>query len=182
VRLRILKTPPASELEGVHIGRYRQGLIYEVPNRVANVFLAEGWAVPVPDETPALILPPKEASAILIVEDDDDMRTITVELLAAIGNPIVTARNGEEALRMLREKRPALVLLDLMMPVMDGWQFRAAQQQLADRELAAVPVVLLTAVPNPEKLRSDLKAVAVISKPVENFEVIVETVRRWLKT
>lgn len=181
VRLRITHAPPVAELDGMRVGRYRVGLVYEVPTSIANVFLAEGWAVPAPDETSALVLPRKEASAILVVEDDRDMRMIAVELLSAVG-PVVAARNGEEALRLLRERRPALVLLDLMMPIMDGWQFRAAQQQLADRELASVPVVLLTAVPDPERHRRELDAVDVITKPVENLDLLVETVKRWLKT
>lgn len=181
MRVRILQPPRATELDGIRLGRYKVGLIYEVPSTIANVFLAEGWAEPVADDLPALLLPKREASAILIVDDDDDMRTIAVELLAITGHPIVAAKNGHEALRLLRESRPALVLLDLMMPVMDGWTFRAAQQQLADPELATVPVVLLTAVSDPEKHRRDLNAVDVVTKPVENLDVLVDTVKRWLK-
>jgi two-component system, chemotaxis family, chemotaxis protein CheY len=182
VRLRIIQTPPISELDGVRLGRYRVGLTYEVPTRVANLFLAEGWAAPAPEESPAFVLPQREASAILVVEDDADMRAIAVELLSAIGNPVVAARNGQEALRLLRERRPALVLLDLMMPVMNGWQFCSAQRQLADRELASVPVVLLTAVPDADRHRRELRAVDVITKPIEDLDIIVATVKRWLKT
>jgi CheY-like chemotaxis protein len=181
VRLRITQTPPVGELDGTRIDRYKAGLIYEVPTRVANVFLAEGWGEPVREDGASLVLPRREASTILVVDDDEDMRTIAVELLSMTGHPIVCARNGQEALKLLRESRPALVLLDLMMPVMDGWQFREVQQGLADPYLASVPVVLLTAVPNTEQLRRDLNAVDVVSKPVEDLEGLVETVRRWLR-
>ena len=180
MRLRITRVPPVSELDGIRLERYRVGFVYEMPSVIANVFLAEGWAVPAPDESPAFVLPRSESSGVLIAEDDEDMRAIAVELLSAIG-PVSAAKNGVEALRLLRERRPALVLLDLMMPVMDGWQFRMAQQALSDRELAAVPVVLLTAVPDAERHRLELNAVDVIPKPVGNLDVLVETVKRWLR-
>jgi two-component system, chemotaxis family, chemotaxis protein CheY len=172
--------PRVEELDGIRIDRYKIGLVYEVPATIGNVFLAEGWAEPEVDEVPGLVLPRRESSAILVVDDDEDMRTIAVELLSMTGHPVVTAENGREALRMLRESRPALVLLDLMMPVMDGWEFREEQLKMADRSLAMIPVVLLTAVPDAEKYMRELHAVDVVSKPVENLDVLVDTVKRWL--
>jgi CheY-like chemotaxis protein len=182
VRLRIVKLPPVCELDGVRVDRYRVGLVYDMSTRMANVFLSEGWAEPVIDGTPARVLPPRDSSAVLVVEDDPDMRAITVELLTLKGYVALAAKNGEEALRLLTEHRPALVLLDLMMPVMDGWQFRAAQRKLSDRQLACVPVVLLTAVPGAQRHRRELGAVTVIEKPVTDFDELVETVRRCLDT
>src|SRR5688572_8117033 len=83
------------------------------------------------------------ATDVLIVDDDVDLRQTIVEALTVVGYRVDEAANGAEALEVLGRRRPALVLLDLMMPVMDGWQFRFRQQQRAD--LAQIPVVLLSA-------------------------------------
>ena len=64
---------------------------------------------------------------VLIVEDDADIREFMQFLLSASGYETMTAANGEEALHRMRERRPCMVLLDLMMPVMDGFDFRARQ-------------------------------------------------------
>ena len=82
---------------------------------------------------------------ILIVEDDEDLREMMAQLLALEGFKAETAANGREALAYLAlGDRPDVILLDLMMPVMDGWEFR--RQQVTDPALAAVPVVVLSAV------------------------------------
>jgi CheY-like chemotaxis protein len=81
---------------------------------------------------------------VLIVEDDPDTRQMLAMLLTHESYEVMTAANGREALAAMRERRPCLVLLDLMMPVMNGWDFR--REQLADPKLADVPVRCLTAV------------------------------------
>ena len=67
---------------------------------------------------------------VLIVEDDDDVRDAIAELLADHAYSPVAAANGQDALDRLQkpDERPCVILLDLMMPVMDGWTFRAAQR------------------------------------------------------
>ncbi len=99
---------------------------------------------------------------VLVVDDDALIRDAVMELLAFEGFVAVGASNGEEALARLRrdEVAPALILLDLMMPVMDGWQFRAAQ--LADPDLARIPVVVMSA-SDPAGVAAD----ALIAKPFE---------------
>jgi CheY-like chemotaxis protein len=80
---------------------------------------------------------------ILLVEDDPDIREDLAEILVDEGFQVATAPHGRDALDQMREgPLPDLVLLDLMMPVMDGFQFRSAQ--LADPVLAQVPVVVLS--------------------------------------
>ena len=71
-------------------------------------------------------------ACVLIVEDDEDVREFMDILLSSSGYQTATARNGAEALEAVRQTHPCLVLLDLMMPVMDGWTFR--DRQLADPE------------------------------------------------
>ena len=99
---------------------------------------------------------------VMVVDDDASIREMVVEVLAMEGFAVVGARNGEEALRRLRqgELRPSLILLDLMMPVMDGWQFRA--EQLQDPALARIPVVVTSAVAN-----SDMHADGYCEKPFD---------------
>jgi len=84
---------------------------------------------------------------VLLVEDDAELRQALAEALEARGHHVVPATDGEQALRMMRTMHPDIVVLDLMMPVMDGWQFRLAQRQ--DPEIAATPVVAISASSSP---------------------------------
>ncbi len=118
-----------------------------------------------------------DGAPILIVEDHDDTREMVAVLLAADGFNVVTAENGRRGLERLMQSRPCLVLLDLMMPVMSGWEFRKAQTAIQDSELAATPVLLLTAVPEPEQAAEQLRVAGVLPKPL-NFDQLIETVRR----
>src|SRR4051812_36434591 len=82
---------------------------------------------------------------ILIVEDDAPIRDMLEEVLEEEGYPVQSTANGQEALTALHalSKPPKLILLDLMMPVMDGWTFR--QMQIQDPVLRGIPVVILSA-------------------------------------
>jgi CheY-like chemotaxis protein len=91
---------------------------------------------------------------ILIVDDDADIRDTLEEILVNAGHRVVTASDGVEALHVIRQQpRPGLVLLDLMMPVMDGYQFLEIQR--ADAELARIPVAVLTAGSTVDRDRTD---------------------------
>jgi CheY-like chemotaxis protein len=90
---------------------------------------------------------PQPRPCILIVEDNADLRDSLAELLQYEGYEVARAANGQEALRYLREcPPPCLILLDLMMPVMNGWEFR--KQQLLDPTLSSIPVAIVTGVRN----------------------------------
>jgi CheY-like chemotaxis protein len=81
---------------------------------------------------------------ILVVEDDVDALTALTGLLQALGYHVVAAKNGLEALQILRTGfRPQLIFLDLMMPLMNGWQFVEERQK--DPELSSIPVIVFTA-------------------------------------
>ena len=104
----------------------------------------------------------KEEPRILVVEDDEDAREAMVALLQMKGYRAVPAGNGQEALDYLRRAPvPDLIILDLWMPVMDGWQFRS--EQAKDPRLKNVPVIVVTALSD----RADVDANEVIIKPVD---------------
>lgn len=107
---------------------------------------------------------------LLIVDDDPDMREALGEVLAAEGYRVATARDGREALTILASVRPAVILLDLMMPGMDGWTFRAAQR--ADARLATIPVVLLSASTSLARNARDLDVAAWLGKPLRMEELL----------
>ena len=115
--------------------------------------------------------------SILIVDDDVDVREMLSQFFSIEGYAVATAQNGQDALEQLRKGQQAdLILLDLMMPVMDGWQFRLEQQR--DPNLAAIPVVVLSAVYNARERAALLGAVDYMQKPVE-FDKLIETAERY---
>lgn len=81
---------------------------------------------------------------ILIVEDNVDLRMLYEQAMSSEGYETISAGNGREALDLLRSgTRPCVILLDLMMPVMDGWQF--LKEREADPALSSIPVVVCSA-------------------------------------
>ncbi len=104
---------------------------------------------------------------IMIIEDDADISEAIVATLEDNGYSVLTATNGQDALDKLRRTTtlPNLILLDLMMPVMDGWQFRAAQT--SDPLLAVVPVVLLSARVDVEAAAEQMATAGWLRKPVD---------------
>jgi CheY-like chemotaxis protein len=102
---------------------------------------------------------------ILVVEDDADIRQALEEIIEEHGFSVVGARHGKEALEFLSRaaELPCLILLDLMMPVMDGATFR--EEQRRDPRIASIPVVLLSAYRDLEDQAVGLDAISVLSKP-----------------
>ncbi|MCZ7687578.1 MAG: response regulator [Sandaracinaceae bacterium] len=86
-------------------------------------------------------------------------------VLAGAGYAPITARDGREALARMRASLPRLVLLDLMMPGMNGWEFRAAQR--SDPALAHVPVVVMTGDGNASGKATALHASGCLQKPID---------------
>ena len=116
---------------------------------------------------------------VLVVEDHADVREMLTVLLETEGFSVRTAANGAEALRQLHEARPALILLDLMMPVMSGDQFR--ERQLADPALRDVPVICMTAAHDGLARAERLRADAFFPKPVD-FESLIGAVREHVRS
>ena len=106
----------------------------------------------------------RAAKRILVVDDDHDIRESLAEVLGELGYDVAIAGNGREALDELGRAPTAAVLLDLMMPVMDGWQFRDAQRRTP--ALAAVPVIVISADGNVATSAASLQARAFLRKPI----------------
>lgn len=108
---------------------------------------------------------------LLLVEDDDDIRIDLSALLDDLGYKVSAVRNGREALDYLCEAEPPdLILLDLMMPIMDGWQLRL--ELLKDRRLAAIPVMLLSGAGSLATEAAALGAVAFLNKPFNVSQLV----------
>lgn len=112
-------------------------------------------------------------ASVLVVDDERDIREAMTEALAHAGFQVIAARDGEEALRKLRAFHPSVVLLDLTMPRMNGWQFREAQRADPDPEVAGVPVIVVTALGRP----TGVDAEETIQKPF-GVDELLRAVRR----
>jgi two-component system, chemotaxis family, chemotaxis protein CheY len=115
---------------------------------------------------------------VLVVEDDVDVRTMIEHVLRLEGLPVSLAANGAEALAQLREgAQPRVILLDLMMPVMNGLQF--LREQALDPQMAPIPVVLMSGDDSARAEAAALGAAGFIRKPVELAELIAAVRRPW---
>ena len=104
---------------------------------------------------------------VLVVDDDPTVRDALVQLLEDEGYRAVGAENGRDALTLAESEAPGLILLDLMMPVMDGWQF--LEKWNARARKGHCPVVLLSGM----EFIKDAPGVAdFLSKPVDGAKVI----------
>lgn len=106
---------------------------------------------------------PTTMESILLVEDDPDIRESLGAFLEGEGYQVDKAENGKEGLDRLVQKKPGLVLLDLMMPVMNGWQF-LEEKKKEPPELSKVPVVVISAVPGNPYVPG---ALATMKKPID---------------
>ena len=111
---------------------------------------------------------------ILVVEDDDDIRNLLKLSLELEGYKVFTAENGQIALDILLQiPKPCLILLDLMMPVMNGWDFVEGLEK--DVTLATIPVVIVSAF---TELKKTIASKGFIKKPVD-LDVLFQIVSNW---
>lgn len=115
---------------------------------------------------------------VLVVDDDKNVCDLISAALAGSGYDTAVACNGKEALAYLRSssQQPGLILLDLMMPEMTGWEFRRIQQD--DPRLAGIPVAIITGLPGVEGKASAIGAVDVLYKP-SRVEALLSLVSRF---
>jgi two-component system chemotaxis sensor kinase CheA len=112
-----------------------------------------------------------EHGPVLVVDDDPDIRELMERLFETSGHAATTAANGEEAIRRLREGLlPCLIILDLEMPVKDGFTFR--REQLADPRLARIPVIICSSRHDAADIARHLQAAAHFAKS-ESFDALI---------
>lgn len=117
----------------------------------------------------------KKKKKILIVDDEADMLSLLETRLAAAGYSIITARDGKEGLRMAREERPDLAILDIMMPGLGGGE--VAEIMKSDPGTKDIPVLFLTCLYTKEEESSqghDIKGNFFIAKPFDQDELLSE--------
>src|SRR5262245_14688785 len=113
----------------------------------------------------------QDSIAVLIVEDDDDLRESLTLLLQEHGFRAAGARNGSEALHLLRGGlRPRLILLDLNMPYKNGWQFRV--EQILDPRIETIPIIAYSGDAQAHADSVRLGAVACLRKPIQPDQLI----------
>ncbi len=108
---------------------------------------------------------------VLVVDDEQDIRQAVSEILVEEGHEVIDAGDGVEALKKLRAFHPGLVLLDFMMPGMNGWEFR--RQQQGDPDVSEIPVVVLSAFMPGEAV----DAAGFIQKPFDLSELVSAVTR-----
>ena len=111
---------------------------------------------------------------VLVVDDDPEIRAVVADVLTMEECRVETARDGAEALARIEAATPCVVLLDMRMPVMDGWQVAA---QLRERGLE-LPIVVMTAAHDARAWAEEIGADAVLAKPFE-LDELVATVTRF---
>ena len=118
---------------------------------------------------------PPSARPVLLVEDDLDCRAMLTTFLRFRGFDVVTATNGREAYDLAGQHHPCVIVLDLMMPVMSGEEFRDAQ--LANADICCIPVVVLSAHPEAARIAGRMQAAGCLLKPVD-LDVLTQTLTR----
>ena len=116
------------------------------------------------------------AERILIVDDDESIRQIVHMCLSDEGYQVVEASNGQAALALVEDFQPSLILLDLRMPVMDGWEFARRYHALPGPH---VPIVAFVAALNAEQECADLPTAGILNKPFD-LDELLQAVRTQL--
>jgi DNA-binding response OmpR family regulator len=114
------------------------------------------------------------APLVLVVDDDHDSRNLLELALSASGFAVATASNGLDALLAARLRRPVLILLDLAMPVMDGFTFRI--EQLRDDAIKSIPVICVSGRHDAVPASRQMRVAGCIPKPFD-LDTVIETVR-----
>lgn len=112
---------------------------------------------------------------VLVIDDDDDVAEVLRDALSMDGFSVATVRHGAAALELLKHLPVDVILLDLRMPIMDGWSF--VEQYRRDGARPQAAIVLLSGVPHLEDASRALGIDAYIEKPFE-LDALVETLKR----
>ena len=109
------------------------------------------------------------AVRVLVVDDDDAIRQVIQMALEGSGYEVATAEDGQEALAAVQAAPPRVILLDMRMPIMDGWAFTRAYRETPPPH---APIVVLTAARDAGEYASDVDADAFLAKPFNLRELL----------
>jgi two-component system, chemotaxis family, chemotaxis protein CheY len=115
---------------------------------------------------------------VLVVDDDVTIRSTVAEALELEGYLVARASNGAEALQLVRQQRPGAIVLDLMMPVMDGWTF--LEHCRAEPTCHETPVLVISAYRDLPKDAATLGVNGCLAKPFD-LDVLVGAVDRLVR-
>jgi CheY-like chemotaxis protein len=118
------------------------------------------------------------STKILIVEDHHDSREALSALLRAFGYEVIEAINGREAILRAANDRPGLILMDIMMPELDGLNAARAIRAIPGLELT--PIIAVTAIDDAEQLALQAGMTDYVCKPVDIHRLLAK-VRGWIK-
>ena len=123
--------------------------------------------------------PTRTEQRVLLVEDNEDNRTIYSTVLRYLGYEVIEAEDGLRAVALARSELPDLILMDISIPGMDGWE--ATRVLREDPATRAIPIVALTAhaLADDRKRATEVGFSSYLAKPIEPNAVVAE-VRRWL--
>lgn len=117
----------------------------------------------------------KSQKPILVVDDDETILSTIEFLLVDAGYPVIVASNGKEALACAKQHPPCLILLDMKMPIMDGWAFVIAYREQPESH---APIIMMTAAHEPAGRADAIAADAYITKPF-NIDQLLALVHRY---
>jgi two-component system chemotaxis response regulator CheY len=120
-----------------------------------------------------ITLLPARAPGILVVDDESEIRRMVSDILRGEGYLVLPATNGAEALAVIDGARVSLALLDMRMPVLDGWGFA---RELRERH-SRVPVIVMSAAVNAQQWADEIGAAGCLSKPFDLLELLTEVER-----
>lgn len=106
--------------------------------------------------------------SILVIDDDPAILNTVSEILEYEGYSVATATNGAEGLRCVEQTAPALILLDMRMPVLDGWGFARTLQERG----VALPIVVMTAAQDARRWAQEISANAYLAKPFDLLDLL----------
>lgn len=115
-----------------------------------------------------------DAKTVLVVDDEEEILSLVSMLLQDEGYVVETAANGQEGLDKLERELPHLILLDMKMPVMDGWQFAREFRARYDDQ---TPIVVITAADDARKRAEEIGAADWVGKPFD-LDTLATTVGR----
>ena len=119
----------------------------------------------------------ESGKTVLLVEDNEDNRTVYRTILEHFGYGVIEARNGEDGVRMAREGNPALILMDISIPLIDGWE--ATRMLKSDPATAEIPIIALTAhaLATDRAKAEEVGCDGYLAKPCEPRRVVSEVER-----